>query len=63
MNKQCISCRYGRAKPTKSCACNNKVKSLDEVVQMRYNGANMPYCEGYKPEFKGEVNEQAHKKA
>ena len=53
MNKQCGSCKYGRAKPTKGCACNNKVKSINEVVPMKYNGANMPYCEGYRPEHKG----------
>ena len=55
MSKQCGSCKYGRAKPTKECACNNKVKSLNEIVQMKYNGADMPYCEAYKPEYKGQI--------
>ena len=54
MTKQCINCKYGRKKPTKDCACNNKVKSLDEVVVMKYTGAGFPYCDGFKPEFKGQ---------
>lgn len=52
MNKQCGSCKYAD-KPVKGCACNDKVKHLDEVAPMKYNGANMPYCEAYKPIYKG----------
>lgn len=51
MIKQCINCKFGRKKPNKSCACNNNVKSIGEVVPMKYRGDGMQYCDGFKPDW------------
>lgn len=51
--KQCGNCKYSRTKPPIGAACNNKVKSIEEAGKMLYNGANMPYCEFFKPCYKG----------
>ena len=53
MEKQCVNCKYARAKPTRNCACNNKVKyPIVDIVEFKYNGAGMPYCDGFKKAYK-----------
>ena len=55
MQKQCGNCKYSRAKPTKNCACNNKVKyPMIDIVEFKYNGCDMPYCDGFRPLYRGD---------
>ncbi len=51
--KQCINCKFAE-KPNQNSACNHKVKyPLIDVVEMKYSGSGLPYCDGFKQKYQG----------